>query len=225
MPEAREAIDTGRPTCAAHLLTSLSQATPVREPYPFWLLADVLPRTIVEAITALPLPPARQAIFDGRRESNNSSRVYFTPRNQAEFSVCRETVDLFADPGVVRALEEVTGADLAKGRLRIEYCQDVDGFWLEPHCDIRAKLFTLLVYLSDDPNLSDAGTDIYDASPQHHRVAVAPYARNKGLIFIPSDSSWHGFSLRPIRGLRQSLIVNYVSAEWRSEGELAFLRR
>ncbi|OYV33337.1 MAG: hypothetical protein B7Z81_11520, partial [Acidocella sp. 20-61-6] len=103
----------------------------------------------------------------------------------------------------------------------IEYCQDVDGFWLEPHRDIAVKLFTMLIYVSEDPALFDAGTDIYDDTPAHNLVASVPYEKNRGLIFIPGAASWHGFSKRPIRGLRQSLIINYVSPDWRAVDELA----
>ena len=76
--------------------------------------------------------------------------------------------DAFRNLRVVQAIERTTGANLTAGRLRIEYCQDVDGFWLEPHVDIPVKLFTMLVYLTDAPELHDAGTDIDDANPVHN---------------------------------------------------------
>ena len=43
-----------------------------------------------------------------------------------------------------------------------------------------------------------------------------------GLIFVPGADTWHGFTRRPIVGVRRSLIVNYVKPEWRSRHELAF---
>ena len=79
----------------------------------------------------------------------------------------------------------------------------------------------MLVYLSGEPELRDAGTDIYDASPEHKLVGTAPYERNKGLIFIPGTDTWHGFTKRPIHGVRKSIIINYVSPEWRAVEELA----
>jgi len=106
--------------------------------------------------------------------------------------------------------------------LRIEYCQDIDGFWLEPHLDISVKLFTMLVYLSGEPELRDAGTDIYDSGPHHRLAATAPYEKNRGLMFVPGGNTWHGFSKRPISGVRKSLIVNWVTPEWRDRWELAY---
>lgn len=202
-------------------LSCLARSQHVSDPFNYWLLADALPQATIDGIVALPYAPPSTSVFDGRRESNNSTRVYFSKENQARYPVCREVADAFNHPSLIAALEKRTGQDLSTGRLRIEYCQDVDGFWLEPHLDIGVKLFTMLVYLSGEPELRDAGTDIYDASPEHKLVASAPYERNKGLIFIPGTDTWHGFTKRPIAGVRKSIIINYVSPAWRSVDELA----
>jgi hypothetical protein len=203
------------------VIAALRKAQWHRQPFNYWIVEDVLPETVCDDIGALPFSPADQSILDGRRESNNAKRIYFTPANQQHFSVCHEVADAFRNSRVTDALERMTGVDLTRSRLRIEYCQDVDGFWLEPHVDIPVKLFTMLVYLSDAPDLHDAGTDIYDASPEHELVASVPYEWNAGLIFIPGKNSWHGFRKRPIRGVRKSIIINYVGPEWRALEELA----
>ncbi len=211
-----------RSPVAAHFLDSLSKATHINSPYDYWLLDHALPESTANAITALPFPPPSGAVFDGRRESNNSSRVFFNAENQKRFLVCRDVALAFNDALVMGALERATGSKLSEGFLRIEYCQDVDGFWLEPHLDISVKLFSLLICLSDDPNLFDAGTDIFDSTPEHRLVASVPYEKGRGVIFIPGENTWHGFSKRAIRGLRKSIIVNYVSSEWRNKDELSF---
>lgn len=204
-----------------HFLGCLDRAVHAAVPFDHWLLDDALPHDLPEAIAALPVPVPNGRVFNGTREINNSSRLFFSPESQARFPVCRDLADLFREPAIVAGLQRVTGADLSKGSLRIEYCQDVDGFWLEPHVDIAVKLFTMLIYLSGDPALRDAGTDIYDASPQHRLVGSVPYERGSGLIFIPGRDTWHGFTRRPIAGIRKSLIVNYVAPEWRARAELA----
>lgn len=204
----------------AHFLDCLARAERRDWPYRYWLLDDALPTATLDAIVALPFAPPAAAVFDGRREANNSTRIYFSRENEARFPVCRELADALVHPTVTGAIERMTGTDLGHGRLRIEYCQDADGFWLEPHVDIPVKLFTMLIYLSGEPGLRDAGTDIYDG-PEGRRVATAPHERNRGLIFIPGRDTWHGFTRRPIRGVRRSIIVNYVSPEWRAVAELA----
>jgi hypothetical protein len=205
---------------AERFLSCLEQADHQQAPYDHWLLANCLPEETVSSIADLPFAPPENLPFDGRRESGNSTRMFFSPEHQARFPVCAEMAEAFQDPSVVSVLELMTGAPISKGRLRIEYCQDVDGFWLEPHLDIKVKLFTMLIYLSDDPALHDAGTDIYDSSPEHRLVRSVPYQRNAGMIFIPGTTSWHGFTKRPIRGLRKSIIVNYVAPDWRAIEEL-----
>jgi hypothetical protein len=114
----------------------------------------------------------------------------------------------------------VFGTDLRGTYLRIEFAQDTDGFWLEPHTDLGVKLFTMLLYVSKDESHSDLGTDIYDQDKQH--VGRSPFAPNISLIFIPSDMTYHGFEARPIEGVRKSVIINYVSDEWRAREQLAF---
>ena len=205
---------------ATWFLSCLTEADHRTAPYDHWLLDKCLPENAVREVAGLPIAPPAAVPFDGRRESGNSTRIFCNAENQARFPVCAALAEAFADPSVISVLELVTGAPVSQGRLRIEYCQDVDGFWLEPHLDIKVKLFTMLIYLSDDPALADAGTDIYDASPEHKRVGTAPYAPNAGLIFIPGTDTWHGFSPRPIKGVRKSLIVNYVTPDWRAVEEL-----
>jgi hypothetical protein len=213
-------VTTLDPT-AAQFLAALGRAEHRTLPYHHWLLERVLPEEVATSIAALPFPAPGEMVFNGRRETNNSQRVYFTRDNQARHTVCRAVVDAFQSAAVRGAIADTTGADLAGSLLRIEYCQDTDGFWLEPHTDIAVKKFTLLVYLSDDPALADAGTDIYEGPPGHRRVGSAPYGMNKGLIFIPAENTWHGVEKRKIRGLRKSIIVNYVTPEWRDKWELA----
>ena len=120
----------------------------------------------------------------------------------------------------MRRLEQTCGVALKGSYLRIEYCQDVDGFWLDPHTDISVKLFTMLVHLSKDPDASGWGTDIYRT--EHEHFGIVPYAFNTGMIFIPASDTWHGFRRRPISGVRKILIVNYVTDDWRAREELAF---
>jgi hypothetical protein len=206
---------------ARSFLHSLARADHARAPFDYWLLDSVLPADDIDALLALPFAPPQGAVFNGKRDTNNSTRVYFTREHQERFPVCRRIAEGLNDPEVRLAIEKTTGADLSDGHLRIEYCQDAPGFWLEPHTDILVKKFTMLVYLSDDPRLRMAGTDIHEGPPDFEYVTSAPYGRNLGLIFIPAHNTWHGVGRHPIEGLRKSLIVNFVTSEWRDKWELA----
>ncbi len=206
---------------AASFLACLARAKHVTQPFDYWLLDGALPAADVDAIADLPVAPPADIVFNGRRETNNSSRMFFGSEAQETYAVCRRVVDGFKDARVIREIEAETGADLAGTRLRIEYCQDAPGFWLEPHTDIAVKKFTMLVYLLDDPALKLAGTDIHEGPPDHTYVATAPYGRNLGVIFIPGKTTWHGVGHHPLSGLRKSIIINYVAPDWRDTFELA----
>jgi hypothetical protein len=202
-------------------LACLARAKHETKPFDFWLLDNALPMADVEEVDGLPIPPPADMVFNGRRETNNSQRIYFTKENQEKYPVCKRIVDGFQDPRVRKAIERETGSDLSDGNLRIEYCQDAPGFWLEPHTDIFVKKFTMLVYLLDDPVLKLAGTDIHEGPPDFKYVTTAPYGKNLGVIFIPNKNSWHGVGHHPLQKLRKSIIINYVTSDWRDKWELA----
>ncbi|MGO4869057.1 MAG: 2OG-Fe(II) oxygenase [Roseiarcus sp.] len=190
------------------------------QPFRHWLLDNILPGDVCSGIDAIAVAPPKIDDTLGKRETHNSSRLFFGVDNRARYPACDALGAGFQSSGVVDRIEKLCDVKLRESYLRIEYCLDTDGFWLEPHTDIGAKLFTMLVYLSTEPGSEAWGTDILDANL--NLVVTAPYKRNAGLIFIPGADTWHGFHRRPINGVRRSLIINYVKPEWRSRHELAF---
>jgi hypothetical protein len=189
-------------------------------PYPHWLLRDALPLPVCDAVVGLPYTAPVALETYGKRETNNASRTYFNADSQARSPVCAALAQAFQSPEVTRAIEGTCSVALGGSSLRIEYCQDTEGFWLEPHTDIGVKRFTMLIYLCQGPGAETLGTDVLDG--EMNRVATAPCGYNLGLIFIPASNTWHAFHKRPINGVRKSIIVNYVGPEWRARHELAF---
>ena len=66
----------------------------------------------------------------------------------------------------------------------------------------------------------DLGTDIYNGDKRH--FGRSPFAPNAAMIFVPADNTFHGFEKRPIQGVRTSLIINYVTNDWRAREQLFF---
>lgn len=205
---------------ARHFSRVIAGTQPAQYPFRHWLPDGLLPSDACAALATLPIAQPDIADTLGRRETNNATRVYFARENLARFPVCAELAAALQDDPAVLAVERAAGIDLGGTSLRIEYCQDRDGFWLEPHTDIGAKRLTLLIYLSDEPGSADWGTDLMDE--WWFPAGRAPYARNRGLMFVPGATTYHGFRRRPIAGIRRSIIVNYVGPEWRARHELAF---
>lgn len=192
------------------------------ETYPFqhWFLRDVLPRTAAAALLELPFKGQQTAGLSGRRELHNASRQYLDSSAIEAFPACRQLANLFQSKETVATLAKVFDANLDGTYLRIEFAADIDGFWLEPHTDLGVKKFTLLYYLSAEPGQLHLGTDIYAAADQYY--SRAPFLNNTALVFVPSDRTWHGFERRPIKGIRKSIIINFVTEDWRAKEQLAF---
>ena len=78
----------------------------------------------------------------------------------------------------------------------------------------------MLLYIRRMRGTPSLGTDIYDTDKNH--VARSPFQSNGAMIFVPSDITYHGFEPRPIEGVRKSVIINYVTNEWRAREQLAY---
>ena len=201
-------------------LACVDNGQPSERPYRHWSLKDCFPSDILEDVVTLPFEPPSLEGVSGKRELHNNTRKYFDAENRERFPVCKAVAEAFQDKRVTSKIEEVFGTDLSGTYLRIEFAQDIDGFWLEPHTDLGVKAFTMLLYLSKDPSHQDLGTDIFDGDKNH--VGRSSFAPNAAMVFVPGDNTYHGFEKRPIKGVRTSLIINYVTNEWRAREQLAF---
>jgi hypothetical protein len=213
MPPAKDAI-------VANLLKSFETAKMGDRPYRHWFLENCFPTEVAAEALALPFPAPALDGISGKREVHNATRKYFDAENMAKFPVCAHVNAALQDPRVTTAIERVFTTKLKGTFLRVEYAQDTDGFWLEPHTDLGVKSFTFLLYLSTDASHSGLGTDIYDTEKKH--VGTSPFKSNGAMIFVPSNITYHGFEPRKIEGIRKSIIINYVTHEWRAREQLAF---
>lgn len=189
-------------------------------PYSYWILRDCLPQDALNQVLDLPFEAPALGGLSGKRELHNATRTYFDEENQTRYPVVKAISEAFQDERLTGKIAEQFGTDVTGSYLRIEFAQDTDGFWLEPHTDLGVKMFTMLLYLSKEDGHRDLGTDIYNMDKEP--VARTPFAPNAAMVFVPSDVSYHGFEARPIEGVRKSIIVNYVTDEWRAREQLAF---
>ena len=198
---------------------SLSLGIRSETPYRHWFVSDVFPKAAADALTVLPFPVPELGGVSGKREVHNATRQYFDVENRTKHEVCGEIADFLQTPSTIALFNKACGLDLTGTYLRLEYAQDTNGFWLEPHTDLGVKKFTMLIYLSSAAGHENLGTDIYSDKDTH--VATSPFKANGAMIFVPADNTWHGFEPREIPGVRQSLILNYVTPEWRAREQLA----
>ncbi|MDA8051988.1 MAG: 2OG-Fe(II) oxygenase [Rhodospirillales bacterium] len=208
------------PAVAGHFVAALKAARREEWPYRHWRLADVLPESMCVGILSLPIAPPSVGRTDGTRASFNEKRIFFNAARIARHAPCAVLAEGLQRPEVARAAGETLGIAVGGSYLRMEYIQDTDGAWLEPHCDIPEKLFSMVIYLCTGPDAAGWGTDIYDA--ERRRVGRSSAEFDSAVIFIPGANTWHGFEPRPIEGVRRLMEINYVRPEWRDREQLAF---
>jgi hypothetical protein len=202
------------------LCDSIDTSQRTERPYRHWILERCLPGDGVEQILALPFESASLGGLSGKRELHNATRKYFDRAHRERFPICEAFCQAFQDRRVTDKMAAHFGSALGGTYLRVEYAQDVDGFWLEPHTDLGVKAFTMLLYMSKDAQHKGLGTDIYDADKRH--VGSSPFVPNTAMVFVPSNDTYHGFEPRRIEGVRKSVIINYVTNAWRAREQLAF---
>jgi len=189
-------------------------------PYLHHFLESALPADVVAELADLPLSPVALDGVSGKRELHNDQRSYFDAEGMAKFPAMRAVAEALQSTEIVALIHDAFAAPIDDTFLRLEYAQDVDGFWLQPHSDLGVKKFTCLIYLSDGPGHATLGTDIY-VTPQQH-FGATPFRPGAATIFVPGDNTWHGFEKRRIEGVRRSVILNYVTHEWRAREQLSY---
>ncbi len=211
------------PEIARHFIQAVSRSVRAESPYVHWKLTDVLPEAVCTGILTLPIAPPMLGETDGTRDTYNDQRTFFTPSLRSKFPTCAALAEALQLPEVARLMAETCDIEAAGSYLRMEYIQDTDGAWLQPHRDIPEKLFSMVIYLLTGPDAKDWGTDIYDADRRWIGRSSGEF--NSGVIFVPGPATWHGFDPRPIIGVRRLMEINYVRSDWRDRTQLAFPER
>lgn len=205
---------------ARHFRRALLDCRRDEQPYLHWTMTEVLPEALCLGLISLPIPPLLIDDCHGVRDVDNSKRTFVTPWLRSRFPLCQEFAQALQRPEVAQLAGATCGFEVEGSYLRMEYIQDIDGAWLEPHHDVPQKLFSMVIYLCTGPDARDWGTDIYDANKQWVGRSSAEF--NSGTIFIPGENTWHGFEKRKIVGIRRLLEINYVHPSWRDRDQLCF---
>jgi hypothetical protein len=208
------------PAIADRFAAALRRAERRETPYRHWRFVELFPEALCTGILTLPIAPSVLGKTDGTRASYNNQRCFITPSLRTKFPSCAALAEALQRPDIAALMAETCGIEVAGSYLRMEYIQDTDGAWLEPHRDIPEKLFSLVVYLFTGPDAKEWGTDIYDA--ERRWVGRSSGTFNSGVIFVPGPATWHGFERRRIIGIRRLMEINYVHPTWRDREQLAF---
>jgi hypothetical protein len=88
----------------------------------------------------------REGIKDGGKAKK--LRCYVTKENSIQFPNLTKFIEELRSPEVYKKIGSLIGKDLSNSYVRLEVISDREGFWLKPHCDIKEKLMSSIVFIN-----------------------------------------------------------------------------
>ena len=142
-------------------------------------------------------------------------RCFITKDNFNNFPNLNSLIEELTSKDTYGYISELIKKDLSNSYVRVEAICDRQGFWLKPHCDIKEKLVSCLLFANPFNESEDLGTDFYDEKLT--KVKTVPYKNNYGYFFTSGPNTWHGMEKKEIKKERRCLQVNYVSfkTDWK----------
>ena len=149
----------------------------------------------------------REGISDGGRALK--FRCFINKDNSNIFPNLTKFINELQSKSTHNKISELIKKDLSRSYVRVEIICDRQGFWLKPHCDIKEKLMSCLLFINKFNEDESLGTDFYDENL--NKVKTLPYKDNYGYFFSSGPNSWHGMEKKEIKKERRCLQVNYVT--------------
>jgi hypothetical protein len=142
-------------------------------------------------------------------------RCFITKKNSKKFPGLTNFIYELLSKNVHEYIGQLIKKDLSNSFVRLEVICDRQGFWLKPHCDIKEKLLSSLIFVNAFNESENLGTDLYD--DKLNRVKTVPYKNNYGYFFTSGPNTWHGMEKKEIKKERRCIQVNYVSfqTDWK----------
>mgnify|MGYP001458852521 CR=1 FL=1 len=142
-------------------------------------------------------------------------RCFITKDNSNQFPGLSKLIKELQDKQTCEKISNLIEKDLSNSYVRLEVICDRKGFWLKPHCDIKEKLLSCLLFVNKHNESEELGTDFYDSSLK--RVKTLPYRDNYGYFFSSGPNTWHGMEKKEIVKERRCLQLNYVDfkTDWK----------
>ena len=185
------------------------------EPFNHWTLENPLSETLIDEVYDIKFPEG-DVIFDGTRAGDKTGnnllsklRVFITKENSSDYSELYKLVKEMQSKECTDLISKMINRNLSNSFVRVEVIADKNGFWLEPHCDIKEKLMSSILFVNRYGENENLGTDFY--TPDLKVAKTLPYRNNFGYIFTSEKDSWHGLEKKHIKNERRCLQLNYVT--------------
>ena len=138
-------------------------------------------------------------------------RCFVTRENASQFPNLVKFIEELQSKETYEIISKMIDKDLSKSYVRVEVICDREGFWLKPHCDIEEKLMSGLIFVNNENESENLGTDFYNEKLE--KVKTVPYKHNYGYLFTSGPNTWHGMEKKKIVKERRCIQVNYVTFE------------
>ena len=204
-------------------------------PFDHWEYSDALSKGSIEEIIKADIPDLSKLnlSYDGTRAIDGGGaefregiasggkaikfRCFISKENSSQFPHLVKFINELQSEETHKTISKMIGRDLSNSYVRVEVICDREGFWLKPHCDIKEKLMSGLIFVNNSNESEDLGTDFYNEKLE--KVKTLPYRNNYGYLFTSGPNTWHGMEKKKIIKERRCLQVNYVTFEtdWKVE--------
>ena len=108
-------------------------------------------------------------------------RCFVTKENSKDFPGLTKFIEELRQKETHQKISNMVGKDLSNSFVRVEVICDRKGFWLKPHCDIKEKLISCLLFINNKNESENLGTDFYDSDLK--KVKTLPYKHNYCLLY------------------------------------------
>ena len=203
------------------------------KPFPHWELNNPLSEDAINEIIKADIanPNEHKLEYDGTRAIDGGEgkfregistggkalkfRCFITKENARDFPGLSNFINELQQKETHSKISELINKDLSSSYVRVEVICDRKGFWLKPHCDIKEKLLSCLLFVNNENESETLGTDFYDENL--NKVKTVPYKHNYGYFFSSGPNTWHGMEKKEIAKERRCLQVNYVTfkTDWK----------
>lgn len=200
------------------LLESLLSCEIRANPWTYFILHEPLTQEQVKEIKTANISRDNY-VNDGTRSGNKAGkgnlnhnvREYIEKNNYKKYPHLTQFID---DLRSKEIREVIAGLIQRKDNfknsyVRLEVLNDQKSFWLQPHCDIKEKLISSLIYINDTNEDENLGTDLYNEKLE--LIDTVPFKHNLGYIFS-GPNKWHGVEKnKNIKVERRGIQLNYVT--------------
>ena len=207
----------------------LNESKKYSTPFDHWEYNNPLTEESIQEIIKVDIPDVTKhnLKYDGTRAIDNGSaefrkgiasggkalkfRCFVTKENAFKFPNLVKFIEELQSKETYETISSMINKDLSNSYVRVEVICDREGFWLKPHCDIKEKLMSCLLFVNKHNEKEDLGTDFYDENLK--LAKTVPYKDNYGYFFSSGPNTWHGMEKKEIVKERRCLQVNYVTFE------------